>query len=81
MNIEIRLTPYMMYGLVDVKYVRIPTRLLNSVGYTIDPTSSLINFEHVITGVGVVLQLEMLSIFKTSLAYFVYDIKIPLSDC
>src|SRR5229473_6867085 len=81
MNLEIRLTPYIMSGLVAVKYIRLPTSLLNSVGSTVDPSSSLLNFKPVITSVGAVLQLDMLNIFKTSLAYFDYDIKIPLSNC
>ena len=81
MNLEIRLTPYMMFGLVAVKYIRLLTSLLNSVGLTVDPSSSLLNFKPVITGVGAVLQLDMLNIFKISLAYFDYDIKIPLPYC
>ena len=81
MNLEIRLTPCMMSGLVAIKYIRLPTSLLNSVVSTVDPSSSLLNFKLVITGVGVVLQLDMLNIFKNSLAYFFYDMKIPLSDC
>ena len=80
-NLEIILTPYMMSGLFDVKYIRLPTILLNNVGSIVDPSSSLLNFKHVIIGVGAVLQLEILNIFKTSLAYFDYDINIPVSDC
>ena len=70
----------MMYGLVPVKYISLPTSLLNKVISTVDPSSSLLNFKHVITGVGNVLQLEILNLFKTALAYFDYDIKIPLLD-
>ena len=81
MNIEIRLNPYMMSSLVDVKYIRLPTYLLNSVGSTVDPSSSLLNFKPVITSVGVFFQLDMLNLFETSLAYLDCDIKIPLSDC
>ena len=80
-NLEIRLTPYIMSGLVVVKYIRLPTSLLNSVGSTVDPSSSLLNFKHVITGIEAVLKLDMLNLFKTSLAYLDYDIKIPLLDC
>ena len=58
----------MMFGLVAVKYIRLLTNLLNNVGSTVDPSSSLLNFKPVITGVGDVLQLDMLNIFKTSLA-------------
>ena len=81
MNLEIILTPYMMFGLIVVKYIRLPTSLLNSVASTIDPSSSLLNFKPVITGVGAVLQLDILNLFRNALAYFNYDMKIPLSDC
>ena len=77
-NLEIILTPYMMYGLVAVKYIRLPTNLLNNVGSIIDPSSSLLNFKHVITSVGATLQLDILNLFKTALAYFDLDIKTPL---
>ena len=80
MNLEIRLTPYIMSGFVAVKYIRLPTSLLNSIGSIVDPSSSLLNFKPVIIGVGVVLQLDMLNIFKTSLAYLYCDINIPLLD-
>ena len=81
MNLEIRLTPYMMSGLVAVKYIRLPTSLLNKVGSTADPSSSLLNFKLVITSVGVVLQLYILNLFKNALAYFDCDIQISLSHC
>ena len=64
MNLEIRLTPYIMSGLVAVKYIRLPTSLLNNVASTVDPSSSLLNFKPVITSIGVDLQLEILNIFK-----------------
>ena len=51
MNLEIRLTPYMMSSLVAVKYIGLPTSLLNIVGSTVDPSSSLLKFKLVITGV------------------------------
>ena len=79
MNLEIRLTPYMMSSLVFVKYIRLPTNLLNIVGSTVDPSSSLLNIKLVIIGVGDVLQFDILNLFKTALAYFHYDINIPLS--
>ena len=81
LNLEIILAPYIMSGRVAVKYIRLPTSLLNNIGSTVDPSSSLLNFKIVITGVGVVLQLDMLNLFKTSLSYFVCDIKISLLDC
>ena len=80
MNLEIRLTPYMMSRLVAVKYIRLPTSLLNNVGSIVDPSSSLLNFKPDITGVEASLQLYILNIFKTALAYFDCDIKISLSD-
>ena len=80
MNLEIRLTPYMMFGLVIVKYIRMPTTLLNNVGSIVDPSSSLLNFKLVITGVGDDLQLDILNIFKTVLACLACDIEIPLSN-
>ena len=80
MNLEIRLTQYMMSSHVAVKYIRLPRSLLNNAVSTVNPSSSFLNFKPVITGVGVVLQLDMLNIFKNSLAYFDCDIKIPLSD-
>ena len=58
MNIEIRITPYMMSGLVAIKYIMLPTTLLNNVSSTVDPSSSLFNFKHVIIGVGGDLQLK-----------------------
>ena len=67
MNLEIRLTPYMMFGLITVKYIRLPISILNNVGSTVDPSSSLLNFKHVITGVGVSLQLDILNLFKIAL--------------
>ena len=80
MNLEIKLTPYMMFGLVTIKYVRIPTIILNIVGYIVDASSSLLNFKLVITSVGLVLQLDILNIFKIALAYLDCDINIPLLD-
>ena len=68
MNLEIILTPYMMFGLVAIKYMRLPTSLLKIVGSIIDPSSSLHNFKLVITGVVVVLQLDILNLFIIALA-------------
>ena len=81
MNPEIRLTPYIIFGLVAVKYKRLPTSLLNNVGSTVNPSSSLLNLKPVITSIGDFLQLEILNLFKIALACLDYDIKIPLSDC
>ena len=68
-----------MYGLVFVKYIRLATNLLNIVGSTVDPSSSLLNIKLVIIGVGDVLQFDILNLLKTAVAYFDRDINIPLS--
>ena len=78
MNLEIKITIYMMFAIVVVKYIRLLTSLLNSVGSTVDSSSSLLNFKRVITVVGDTLQLDVLNIFKTALSYFECDINIPL---
>ena len=80
MSIEIRLSLYIMFVHVTVKHIRLPTILLINIGSTVDPSSSLLNFKPDITGVGDVLQLDILNLFKTTHAYFDCDIKIPLSD-
>ena len=69
-----------MSGLVTVKYIRLPTNLLNIVGSTVDPSSSLLNLKPVIIGVGVVFQLDILNLFENECAYFDCDINIPLLD-
>jgi hypothetical protein len=43
------------------------TNLLNSVGSSLDPLSYFLNFNHVMTGVGVALELIMLNSFNISL--------------
>jgi hypothetical protein len=66
MNLEINLTPYIMLGLVVVRYIRLPTNLLNRVGSTLDLSSSLLNFNHVMTGVGAALEFIMLNLLNIS---------------
>ena len=78
-NLEIRITPYMISVLVID--IRLPTILLNNLGSIVGPSSSLLNFKPIITSVGVALQLDILNIFKNSLAYLDCDINIPLSNC
>jgi hypothetical protein len=80
MNLQIRLTPYIILGLVDVKYIRPPTTLLNRVGSTLDALSYLFNFNHVMTGVGDALEFIMLNLFKISCAYLDCEINIPVLD-
>ena len=75
MNMEIKLTPYIISGLVAVRYMRLPTNLLNRVGLTSDPSSSLLNFVLVATGVGTGFQLSILNLFGKSLAYLFWQIK------
>ena len=53
----------MMSSLVDVKCIRLPTSLLNSVGSTVDPSSSLLNFKLVINGVGVLFPIRPVKYF------------------
>ena len=52
MNLEMRVTSHMMSGLVAIKYIRLLTSLLNNLGSTVDPSSSLLNYKPVISGVG-----------------------------
>ena len=52
MNIEIMLTPYIIPSLVVVIYISFPTIILNSMGSTLDPSSSFLSFNLVMTGVG-----------------------------
>ena len=80
MNFEIMLTPYIISGLVVVRYIRLPTILLNSVGSTLDPSSSLLNFNHVMTGVGDALEFFMLNLFIISCAYLDCEINISVLD-
>jgi hypothetical protein len=81
MNLEIRLTPYIMSGLVVVRYIRLPTSLLNSVGSTLDPLSSLLSFNPVMTGVGAAFEFTILNLFNISCAYLDYEINISVLDC
>jgi hypothetical protein len=52
MNIEIMLTPYIIPSLVVVIYISFPTIILNSMGSTLDPSSSFLSFNLVMTCVG-----------------------------
>ena len=78
MNLEIKLTPYIISGLVTVRYIRLPTSLLNSVGSTLDPLSSLLNFNPIMTSVGVAFEFIILNLFNISCAYLDYEINIPV---
>ena len=80
MILEIRITPYMMFGLVAVKYIRLPTILLNNVGTTLVPSSPLLNFNHVMIDVKVALHFTILNLFKNSFAYLDCEINIPSLD-
>jgi hypothetical protein len=51
-NLEIKLTAYMISGLVVVRYMRLPTNLLNDVGSTSAPLSSLLSLVPVATRCG-----------------------------
>ena len=80
-NLEIKLTPCIISGLVVVRYMRLLANILNRVGLTSNPSSSLLKFVHVAAGVGTGLQLSILNLFGKSLAYLFWQIKIPFSDC
>ena len=78
MSLEIRLTPYIISNLVVVRYIRLPTSLLNSVGYTFDPLSSLLDFNPIMIGVGIAFEFIILNHFNISCAYLDYEINIPV---
>jgi hypothetical protein len=78
MNLEIRLTPYIISCLVVVRYITLPTSLLNSVGYTLDSLSSLLDFNPIMIGVGIAFEFIILNLFNISCAYLDYEINIPV---
>jgi hypothetical protein len=80
MNLEIILTPYIISGPVSIRYIRLPTSILNSVGSTLDPLSSLLNFNLVMTGVGADFEFIILNIFIISCTYLDCQINIPFLD-
>ena len=53
MKLEIKMMTYITSGLVAVRYMRLPTNLLNRVGSTLGLTSSLLIFVPIAIGVGV----------------------------
>jgi len=80
MNFEIRLTPYIILGLVFVRHIRLPIVLLNSVGSTLALSSALVNFNPIMISVGATLNFNKLNLFKISCAYLDYEINIPTLD-
>ena len=58
MNLEIKLITYIMFVLDVVRYMRLPTNLMNRVGSTLDPTSSLLRLS--------LLQLELVLVYNSS---------------
>jgi hypothetical protein len=80
MNLDIRLTPYIISDIFSIRYIILPTILLNNAGSTLDPLSSLLNFNLVMTGVGTSLEFIILNLFRISYAYFDYEINIPILD-
>jgi hypothetical protein len=66
MNLEIKLIAYIMFGLVAVRYMRFPTNLLNRVGSTMDPLSSLLSF--------VLVQLELVLVYSSSFFKHIHGI-------
>ena len=71
MNMELKLTIYMIFGLVALRYMGLPTNLLNNSRFASTLLSSLLSLVHVAIGVGVSLQSFILNGFKKSNAYFV----------
>ena len=80
MNLEIRLTPYIIWGLVIFRYIILPTRLVNSVGSTLDPLSFLLNFNHFMIGVGDAFEFIILNLFNISRTYLEFEINILVLD-
>ena len=68
MNLEFRLIAYVMSGLVDVRYMKLPTNSLYSIVFIVGPLYVFLNFVHVVIGVFVGLQLVILKLEKTSVA-------------
>jgi hypothetical protein len=79
MNLEMRLTTNIMYDLVAVKCIRLPTSYLYKFESTLYHLSSLLNFKPVTIEVGATLQFIMLKIFKILLAYLDYEMNIHFS--
>ena len=71
MNMELKLTIYMIFGLVALRYMGLPTNLLNNFRFASAPLSSLLSLVHVAIGVGVSLQSFILNVFRKSNANFV----------
>ena len=80
-NLEIRLTTCIRSGQVVVKYIKLPTILLYSVGFTRLVQPSLLNFKPISIGVGATLLFFILNLSKIYLAYFSWEMKIPLCIC
>jgi hypothetical protein len=79
-NLQIGLTPYIISSIVVVRYIRLPTSVLNCVGSTFDPLSSFLNFNHVMIGVGATLEFIMVNIFKIACAYLNCEINMLVLD-
>jgi hypothetical protein len=80
MNLEISLTPYIILGLVVVRYIRWLTSLLNSVRSTLHRLYFLLNFNNVMTGVSASFEFTILNLFNISCAYLDCEITIPVLD-
>jgi hypothetical protein len=73
-------TPYTMSGLVIVRYLQLPTRLLKIVGSMNFSSLSFVNFVPVATSVPTKLHSAILNFFRISLTYFFCEMKMS-SDC
>ena len=80
-NLAHRHTENMISGLEAVKYKRLPIIPLYSFSHTFFPFSSLSNFKVVLMGVGLVLQFSNLNLFKSSLVYLDWFMKVPWLVC
>ena len=77
MNLEIKLTTYIIYGHVIIRYIRLPTMLLYKVGFTLLVQSYFLSLMPIAIGIGVGLQVSIWNLFSIFATYFDWDINIP----
>ena len=75
MNLEINLTPYMIFGLVVVRYMRLPTSLLYKVGSIDGHLSTLLKVVPIAIGLSTSFLLSILDLFKISNSILLLTIK------
>lgn len=79
MTIEVKLTMCIIYGIVVIRCIRLPTSYLYNVRLNIETLSSLLNFVPMEIGVFFNLHFLILKISKIYLTYLFFKIKIPYS--